>query len=95
MAKQYFVYIITNKYNTVLYTGITGNLKKRIYEHRSKLVEGFSKKYKIAKLVYCEIFKDIYNALTREKQIKAGSRIKKIKLIEDFNPSWKDLYNDI
>ena len=68
------MYIITNKYNTVLYTGITNNLKRRIYEHKEKLVAGFTNKYNITKLVYYEVFKDPENAISREKQIKAGSR---------------------
>lgn len=81
--------------NTVLYTGITGDLIKRAYEHKQKLVEGFTKKYNINKLVYYEIFDDPENAIAREKQIKAGSRKKKIALIESTNPEWKDLYNEI
>lgn len=86
---------MTNKINTVLYTGITGDLIKRAYEHKQKLVEGFTKKYNINKLVYYEIFDDPENAIAREKQIKAGSRKKKIALIQNKNPEWKDLYNEI
>jgi len=81
--------------NTVLYTGITGNLIKRAYEHKQKLVQGFTKKYNINKLVYYEIFDDPENAIAREKQIKAGSRKRKIALIESKNPEWKDLYDEI
>jgi len=93
--KKYFVYILTNKNNTVLYTGITNNLKRRIYEHREKFVRGFTNKYNIKKLVYFEIFMDAENAILREKQIKGGSRAKKKKLINTINPSWKDLYEEL
>ncbi|MFW6118238.1 MAG: GIY-YIG nuclease family protein [Chloroflexota bacterium] len=78
MTKQYYVYIMTNNRNTVLYVGVTNNLMKRVYEHKAKLVDGFTKKYNIVKLVYYEIFEDIENAILREKQIKNGSRHKKI-----------------
>jgi putative endonuclease len=83
---------MTNSRNTVIYTGVTNDLRKRIYEHKAKLVDGFTKKYRITKLVYYEIFNDIYSALSREKQIKAGSRQKKIELINNMNPKWQDLY---
>jgi putative endonuclease len=86
---------MTNKINTVLYTGITSNLKKRIWEHKEKTIKGFTKKYNIDKLVYWEIFNDPENAILREKQIKAGSRSKKIELIKGINPEWKDLYNKL
>jgi putative endonuclease len=92
MKKQYYVYIMTNKNNHVLYIGVTNDLRRRAFEHKEKLVEGFTKKYNIVKLVYYEIFEDIYLAFSREKQIKAGSRQKKIDLIESINPDWKDLY---
>jgi len=95
MEKQYYVYIITNKIDTVLYTGVTSNLKKRVYEHKAKLVGGFTKKYNVNKLVYYEVFNDIYNAIVREKQIKAGSRQKKIDLINDMNSKWHDLYKNL
>lgn len=93
--KQYYVYIITNKINTVLYTGITRDLKKRIWEHKEKTIKGFTRKYNIGKLVYWEIFNDPENAILREKQIKAGSRNKKIELIKGINPEWKDLYDKL
>ena len=93
--KYYYIYIMTNKSNTVLYTGITNDLKRRVYEHKNKIVEGFTKKYNVDKLVYYEIFDDPYNAITREKQIKSGSREKKVELINSFNKEWKDLYNEI
>jgi putative endonuclease len=86
---------MTNKNNTVLYTGVTNSLKKRVYRHKLKSVPGFTAKYNIHKLVYYEIFDGIYSAITREKQIKSGSRKKKINLINTMNPTWKDLYYDI
>jgi putative endonuclease len=86
---------MTNKRNTVLYTGITGDLLKRVYEHKQKIVEGFTKKYHVNKLVYYAVFNDPENAIAREKQIKAGSREKKLQLIEGMNPGWKDLYDEI
>jgi len=91
MDHQYFVYIMTNKNNTVLYTGVTNNLERRCHEHRKKLIEGFTKRYNIVKLVYFEATGDIEAALNREKQIKAGSRAKKMELVNSLNPSWKDL----
>ena len=86
---------MTNKNNTVIYTCVTNDLKRRVYEHKEKLIEGFSKKYNINKLVYFEFTSDINSAIQREKQIKAGSRQKKIDLINSLNPEWKDLYNEI
>jgi putative endonuclease len=83
---------MTNRSNTVLYTGITADLKRRVYEHKEKLVEGFTKKYNINKLIYYEIFGDAYSAIDREKQIKGGCRMKKINLIRRMNSSWEDLY---
>ena len=83
---------MTNKVNTVLYTGFTNDLVRRVYEHKQKLVEGFTKKYNINKLVYNEIFNDARNAIIREKQIKAGSRQKKIDLVNSMNPEWNDLF---
>jgi putative endonuclease len=95
MGKQYFIYIMTNKSNKVLYTGVTNDLKGRVYQHREKLVDGFTKKYNVMKLVYYEVFEDPENAILREKQIKAGSRQKKISLINNFNKEWIDLYNEL
>jgi putative endonuclease len=86
---------MTNNGNTVLYTGVTSDLKRRIYEHKEKLAEGFTKKYNITKLVYYEVFQDIENAILREKQIKAGSRQKKIDLINGMNKGWRDLYEEL
>ena len=91
MDRQYCVYILTNNNNTVLYTGVTSNLPRRVYEHKAKLVAGFTKRYNIGKLVYYEVFDQVENAILREKQIKAGSRTKKIGLIKDMNPAWTDL----
>ena len=92
MGRQYYVYILTNKNNTVLYTGVTNDLVRRVYEHREKLVAGFTKKYYIDKLVYYEIFENIEQAILREKQIKGGSRAKKIALVDSMNRPWEDLY---
>jgi len=78
MPEQYCIYTLTNKHNIVLYTGITSNIQKRIYEHKTKAVAGFTKKYNVDKLVYYEIFEDPENAILREKQIKAGSRQKRL-----------------
>ncbi len=86
---------MTNKHNNVLYTGITNDLKRRVYEHKRKLVGGFTKKYNIIKLVYYEIFDAPENAILREKQIKAGSRQKKLNLINSLNDQWMDLYEKI
>lgn len=93
MNRQYYVYITTNRLNSVLYTGITSDLIKRIYEHKSKVFEGFTNKYNVDKLVYYEIYDNIYDAITREKQIKAGPRQKKIDMIINMNPEWIDLYD--
>lgn len=86
------IYILTNKNNTVLYTGVTSDLRKRFYEHQNKIYSnGFTKKYNVSKLVYFEVFSLIEEAIAREKQIKGGSRQKKINLIESINPDWEDL----
>ena len=95
LTKQYYVYIMTNKYNTVLYTGVTGNLIKRIYEHKTGKGGKFSSKYKVNKLVYYEICQEINGAIAREKGIKGGSRAGKEKLINSMNPNWIDLYNTL
>jgi putative endonuclease len=93
--KQYYVYIMTDKRNTVLYTGITNDLKRRVYEHKAKLVEGFAKRYNVNKLVYYEASQGPEGAILREKQIKGGSRAKEIGLVNNTNPNWKDLYDDL
>jgi putative endonuclease len=94
-TKDGYVYLMTNKHNTVIYTGVTSNLQKRVYEHREGLVVGFTRKYNVKKLVYYEMAEDIKNAIAREKQIKAGSRKKKIALIKSMNPTFKDLYPEL
>ncbi len=86
---------MTNKTNRVLYTGVTNDLKRRAYEHKRKLVEGFTKKYNIDKLVYYEVCEDIESAILREKQIKGGSRQKKIQLVSSMNKEWNDLYEKL
>lgn len=93
--KQYFIYIMTNFENGTLYTGVTNNLVRRVYEHKNKLAEGFTKKYDLDKLVYFEVFGSIEYAISREKQIKSGSRKKKLDLINKFNKEWVDLYESI
>jgi len=92
---QWYVYILSNNRNTVYYVGITNNLIRRIYEHKNKLTDGFTKRYNITRLLYYEIFFDPENAITREKQLKDYRREKKIALIEKMNPEWIDLYNGI
>ncbi|MBR5401771.1 MAG: GIY-YIG nuclease family protein [Treponema sp.] len=86
-----YIYIMFNKRNGTLYTGVTANLKKRVYEHKNKLYDGFTSKYDVNKLGYFEEYNDIKQAIEREKQIKAGNRKKKIFLIESMNSEWKDL----
>ena len=92
MDKQFFVYMMTNKSHSVLYTGVTNDLKRRAFEHREKVVDGFTKKYQVTKLVYYEECGDAYAAITREKQIKGGSRQKKVDLVNGMNKDWEDLY---
>lgn len=88
---MYYVYILTNYSNNVLYTGITNNLEKRIYEHKTKAVKGFTAKYNVHKLIYFEETTEVHAAIQREKQIKRFTRDKKINLINSLNPSWTDL----
>ncbi len=95
MDKQYFLYLMANNSNTVMYTGVTNDLKRRVYEHKNKMADGFTKRYNIVKLVQYEIFQDSYNAISREKQIKGGSRNKKIDLSESMNPNWDDLFEQL
>lgn len=92
MEKSGYIYLMTNQRNQVLYTGVTSDLVKRVYEHKQKLVEGFTKKYNVSKLVYYEAFDEIMEAIAREKQIKGRLRKKKIAFIESVNPEWNDLY---
>jgi putative endonuclease len=95
VEKVFCGYIQTNKRNTVLYTGVTGDLKVRVHQHREKLLPGFTNRYNVSKLVYYEVGYDPSGAIMREKQIKAGSRQKKIDLINRMNPEWRDLYDEI
>jgi putative endonuclease len=95
MDKQYFVYIMTNNTNTVTYTGVTNDLIRRIYEHKHKMVDGFTLKYNISKLVYYEVSDDVESAIIREKQIKSWSRNRKVGMINRNNPGWRDLYEEL
>jgi putative endonuclease len=95
MDRTYYIYIMSNKWNRVLYIGVTGDLVMRSHQHREKEVQGFTSQYNVTKLVYFETFNDPIRAIEREKQIKAGSRDKKVKLIEKHNPGWKDLFPEI
>ena len=88
---MYYVYILSNWNDSVLYIGVTSNLPRRLYEHRNGLVDGFTKKYNVHKLVYFEQTSDVYSAISREKQLKKWSRMKKNQLIERMNPTWADL----
>jgi putative endonuclease len=94
MVRQYYVYIMTNPRNTVLYTGVTTDLVRRVWQHRNGQ-GGFTSRYHCSKLVMYEVFNDSYNAIAREKQIKAGSRRRKVELIERMNPEWRDLYEEL
>lgn len=95
MSKIFSVYFITNWTGGVLYAGVTSNLQKRIYEHKYKVVKGFSNTYNVSKLVYYEIYEDAENAIMREKQIKKWRRSKKDALVNKMNPDWRDLYDDL
>jgi putative endonuclease len=95
MDKKYYIYMMTNSGNTVIYTGVTGDLVRRAYQHRQGLCEDFTKRYNVVKLVYYEVFNNPKDAITREKKIKGGSRKRKIELITDFNPEWSDLYETL
>jgi putative endonuclease len=94
-VKQYYVYIMASKKNGTLYVGITGDLIKRVYEHRHGLVGGFTKKYRVTRLVHYEVFDDPQQAIAREKRIKKWYREWKINLIKTSNPQWRDLYSEI
>ncbi len=95
MVKQPAVYILANQRNGTLYTGVTSNLVKRVWEHKSDLMDGFTRRYSAHMLVYYELLDTMETAITREKQIKAGSRAKKLQLIESMNIGWADLYESI
>jgi putative endonuclease len=89
---KYYVYILTNNNNTVLYTGVTNDLVRRCFEHKGKRIKGFTQKYDVTRLIYFEMFDLIDSAIAREKQIKGYSRLKKVSLIDALNPGWHDLY---
>ena len=95
VGKEYCVYLMTNAHNTVTYCGVTNNLARRVYEHKNGLGGVFTKKYNVNKLVYYEVGDNVIAALAREKQIKGGSRKKKIDLVNSVNPEWKDLFDEI
>ncbi len=95
MKKSYFVYILTNFEETTFYIGVTSNLQKRIWEHKNKIVEGFTEKYNVDRLIYYEQTEDVETALNREKQLKRWHRRWKINLIKEFNPEMKDLFESI
>ena len=95
MAKQYCVYILANLSNTVTYTGVTSDLLRRIYQHKTGSVDGFTKRYRVTRLVYYEMYEDATTAIAREKQIKGGSRLDKTKLVKKANKGWKDLYDEL
>ncbi len=90
-SNSYYVYLITNKNNSTIYTGVTNDLVRRIYEYKHRLADGFTKRYNVDKLVYYETTEDVESAISREKQLKAGSRQKKIDLINRDNPEWNEL----
>ncbi|MDO4804382.1 MAG: GIY-YIG nuclease family protein [Lachnospiraceae bacterium] len=88
---RYYVYILTNWNNNVMYIGVTNDIQRRLFEHKNKMVDGFTKKYNVDKLVYVEEVSDVYAAIQREKQLKGWTREKKNNLVEGINPKWKDL----
>lgn len=94
-TNEYCVYIMTNKHRTTLYTGVTNNLIRRVLEHKEHVAKGFTDRYNLEYLLYYEITDDVAAAIAREKQIKSGSRAKKIEMIESMNPEWKDLYLEL
>jgi putative endonuclease len=94
MMKEYYVYILTNWNNKVMYIGVTGDLQRRLYEHKNELADGFTKQYHVHKLVYFEQTTDVHVALEREKQLKKWTRAKKNWLVETINPEWNDLSTD-
>jgi putative endonuclease len=95
VGREYCVYLMTNEHDTVIYCGVTNNLARRVYEHKNGLGGIFTKKYNINKLVYYEAGDNVHAALAREKQIKGGSRKKKVNLVNSVNPEWKDLFEEI
>jgi putative endonuclease len=95
MNRYYFIYLLTNKHNTTVYVGVTNDLKKRVWQHKEKLVDGFTKRFNLNKLVYYEVFENPEAAITREKQIKSWNRTAKLKLIRTMNKAWVDLYTKL
>lgn len=95
MQKQFYVYILTNRMNGTLYTGMSNDIVRRVYEHKNRLVKGFSARYGLTQLVYFECFNTAMEAIAREKQMKKWNRAWKLELIQGFNPEWKDLYEQI
>ena len=91
---NYYVYVLTNKSNRVMYIGVTNNLERRLYEHKQELIEGFTKRYHVNKLVYFETTTDVRSAIEREKQLKGWRRARKNELVETMNPEWRDLSED-
>ena len=94
MAKHYHIYIMTNKYHTVLYTGVTGHITTRGWQHKKRRIDGFTKRYNCTKMVYFEEFSDVHEAIAREKQIKGWTQKKKEELINKVNPKWRDVYKE-
>ena len=95
MEKQFYVYILSNPAGSVLYTGVTSNLKQRVFQHKNKIAEGFTKRYNVDKLVFYSTCCSAEGAIMEEKRIKGGSRQKKIDLINEFNREWRDLYDEL
>ena len=95
MAKTYYIYILASRRNGTLYTGVTNNLKKRVYEHKIDLNDGFTKRYQVHRLVYFEATNNVKDAIAREKQLKKWRRKWKLELIEAMNPEWRDLYDEL
>jgi putative endonuclease len=95
MDNRFFTYILTNRHHTVLYVGVTNDLIRRVYEHRTKIASRFTTRYNVDKLVFFEETSDVQAAIAREKQIKAGSRMKKVALVNAMNPDWRDLFDDL
>jgi putative endonuclease len=94
MTGAYYVYILANRHHGTIYVGVTNNLERRVWEHKSELTAGFTKRYGVTRLIYFEVFREVSSAITREKQLKAGSRARKLALIERDNPEWNDLSED-
>jgi len=95
MDREYYVYILTNQERTVLYTGVTNDLVRRVYQHKTKAVPSFTARYNVNQLVYYAVFDDVLEAIGYEKRIKAGPRRKKMELIDGMNPRWRDLWSEI